>query len=346
MSHRVASRSVKRYVVIAALVVLAWTPAFAQDEEPTDNWEDQSPHKSGYVAVKGTKLHYLDWGGRGEALVFLPGFGATAHLFDDIAPKFTDRFRVLALTRRGHGESGKPGGGYDAKTLVEDVRRFLDALNIDRVNLAGHSAARLELTLFARTYPKKVLRLVYLDNAYYYPEYSAGLDRHDQIRPKAPRPADTSKVTLDDVRAARKFASGQVWSDAMEADLRASHIFQLDGRLATQVTRDASAEYRKTLESDATDYSHLKVPVLSIYALAGSVEEIYPSIPATTDAATRATLQKSLDALNAMKKAHAQRFKKEVARARIVFLPNTIHHLFVQRQDDVVREMRAFLLGN
>jgi hypothetical protein len=34
--------------------------------------------------------------------------GCSAHLFDQIAPRFTDKFRVLALTRRGQGESDIP----------------------------------------------------------------------------------------------------------------------------------------------------------------------------------------------------------------------------------------------
>ena len=52
----------------------------------------------------------------------------TAHIFDDLVPKFTDHFRVLALTRRGFGQSDKPASGYDTKSLVQDIVEFLDAL--------------------------------------------------------------------------------------------------------------------------------------------------------------------------------------------------------------------------
>jgi hypothetical protein len=51
--------------------------------------------------VNGVKLHYLDWDGKGEVLLSLPGLSCTARIFDGLAPKFTDHFRVLALTRRG-----------------------------------------------------------------------------------------------------------------------------------------------------------------------------------------------------------------------------------------------------
>ena len=107
--------------------------------------EDKSPHTSRFVTVNGVKLHYLDWGGQGETLLFIAGPEDNAHTFDGLAPEFTDHFRVLALTRRGFGESDKPEMGYDIPTLADDVRRFLDAMKINRVNLVGHSAGGNEL---------------------------------------------------------------------------------------------------------------------------------------------------------------------------------------------------------
>lgn len=86
--------------------------------------EDKSPHTS--VTGNGIRLHYLDWGGKGEALLFLAGSGDNAHAFDEMAPKFTDRFRVLALTRRGYGESDKPETGCDVATLTGEFGRYED----------------------------------------------------------------------------------------------------------------------------------------------------------------------------------------------------------------------------
>jgi pimeloyl-ACP methyl ester carboxylesterase len=96
-------------------------------------------------------------------LLLLAGMGNDAHSFDQFAPKFTDRFRVLALTRRGFGQSDKPATGYDTDTLVADSRAFLDMLKIKRVSLIGHSFAGWELIRFAELYPDRVDRLVFLD---------------------------------------------------------------------------------------------------------------------------------------------------------------------------------------
>ena len=77
-----------------------------------DAWVDTAHHKPGFVTVApGVRLHYLDFGGTGQPLVLLAGLGNTAHAYDDFAPALTDRFHVIALTRRGFGESSHPDSG-------------------------------------------------------------------------------------------------------------------------------------------------------------------------------------------------------------------------------------------
>ena len=46
----------------------------------------------------GTRIEVLDWGGTGDAVMFVHGFGLNAHIWDDIAPRLTNEHRVLALT--------------------------------------------------------------------------------------------------------------------------------------------------------------------------------------------------------------------------------------------------------
>jgi len=119
-----------------------------------------------YVTVNGVRLHYADWGGTGEALLFLmPNGGSIVRQFGAIAPQFTDRFHVMGLTRRGLPPSERPASGYDTATLVRDIVAFLDLMGIERVNLAGHSVAGAEMTRLAGSYPQRVSKLVYMDAA-------------------------------------------------------------------------------------------------------------------------------------------------------------------------------------
>jgi pimeloyl-ACP methyl ester carboxylesterase len=126
---------------------------------------DTSRHKSSFVTANGIKLHYLDWGGSGDVLLLLAGQGYDAHAFDGFAEKFTDRYHVIGLTRRGFGESAAPKSGYDTATRVKDIREFLDVLKIKKANIAGHSMAGSEMTAFTIRNSNRVLKLVYLEAA-------------------------------------------------------------------------------------------------------------------------------------------------------------------------------------
>jgi pimeloyl-ACP methyl ester carboxylesterase len=117
------------------------------------------------VDVFGVRLHYLDWGGTGDTLLFLPPSCETAHIFGDIAPAFTDRFRVLGLTTRGCAQSG-PADAYDLDAQLREVDEFLSALQLEHATLAGFSAGGGKVIRFARLYPSRVTKLVVLDSVY------------------------------------------------------------------------------------------------------------------------------------------------------------------------------------
>jgi pimeloyl-ACP methyl ester carboxylesterase len=135
---------------------------------------------SNFLTINGVRLHYLDWGGNGPALVFLSGMGCSVYIFGSIAPRFADWFRVVALDRRGHGDSDYPEVGYDPETLADDLRQFLDGVGIERAVLVGHSMAYVELTRLAVLRPERVLGLVFLDAAYdpSRPDYKAAYQKN------------------------------------------------------------------------------------------------------------------------------------------------------------------------
>ncbi|MFE8602200.1 alpha/beta fold hydrolase [Archangium violaceum] len=113
--------------------------------------------------AENVELEVLDFGGRGPALVFLPGLGNTGHVFDTFAPEFTAAHHVYSVTRRGFGSSSWPEQGYDTATLGEDVVRVLDGLGLAKASFVGHSAAGPELTWVATHHPERVEKVVYLD---------------------------------------------------------------------------------------------------------------------------------------------------------------------------------------
>src|SRR3954468_4956155 len=158
--------------------------------------------RHGFAPVNGIKLHYIDWGGAGPSILFLPGLGDSADSFDSLAPRFTDRFHVWGLTRRGQGQSDKPTSGYDPQTLASDIQSFMETMRIQRTTLIGFSVAGSEMTRFATLYPNRVDRLVYLDAA---DDYKSGYELATNPRTKYPLPLPDPPDPLGAiVRAARE----------------------------------------------------------------------------------------------------------------------------------------------
>ena len=172
-------------------LILLTALATAASAQPTP--DDRKPEPR-FATVNGIKLHYLDWGGTGAALLFLTSLGGSAGDFQPLAINFTGHFHVLGLTRRGQGQSDKPDTGYGTSQLVDDIRAFLDLMHIKRATLVGFSLAGNELTEFASLYPRRVVKLVYLDAAYDLAE-NAELGRKAQLN--LPPVPGSDKATLE-----------------------------------------------------------------------------------------------------------------------------------------------------
>ena len=95
--------------------------------------------KEGYFTTNdGYRLHYIE-AGSGDLLVMIPGWSQTAAQFKYQIDGLSDRYHVIAIDMRGHGDSDKPDHGYRIHRLSKDVHDFLVANDFTRVTLAGHS---------------------------------------------------------------------------------------------------------------------------------------------------------------------------------------------------------------
>jgi pimeloyl-ACP methyl ester carboxylesterase len=157
--------------------------------------------RDAFARLPNVTLHYVDWGGTGPLLLFLTGLGDSAQAFDILAPQFTDRARVLGLTRRGQGQSDAPGSGYDPSTLASDILALLDLVGVEKVTLVGFSAAGSEMTYLAGAHPQRIDKLVYLDAAN---DNRSAYELATNPRSKCPLPLPDPPATLGQiVRASR-----------------------------------------------------------------------------------------------------------------------------------------------
>ena len=120
----------------------------------------ESSYQSTFVEAGGLRLHYLDFGGEGLPLVLIHSEAWDAYTYKNFGGRFTDRNRVLAVTRPGYGQS--QGEHYDVPSQSESLIAFLDALDIERAVFAGNSSATSELTYLAEHHPERVAGVVYL----------------------------------------------------------------------------------------------------------------------------------------------------------------------------------------
>jgi esterase len=91
------------------------------------------------IELDGGSFRYREAGASTAApVVLLHQLGRDAHDWDTVSAALADRFRVLALDLRGHGESPR-APPFTFEQMRDDVVRFADALRLERFSLVGHS---------------------------------------------------------------------------------------------------------------------------------------------------------------------------------------------------------------
>ena len=114
-----------------------------------------------YLTVKdGLKLHYRDYPGSSDRLPILCLHGLTRNSrdFEELAERYSPRFRVLALEFRGRADSDfdPQPMRYNPLTYAGDVIEFLDQLGIDQAIFVGTSLGGLVTMTTAAMQPQRI----------------------------------------------------------------------------------------------------------------------------------------------------------------------------------------------
>jgi pimeloyl-ACP methyl ester carboxylesterase len=309
----------------AALAVLASLIALSA---PPDN----APHTRRFVEVNGARLELLDFGGHGPVMVFLPGFRNTAHVFDDLAPEFTDRFHVVALTPRGIPVSGAPDSGYTIAQLAADVHTLLDSLGAHSAILAGHSIAGAIMTKFGEAYPAQLTAAIYLDASF---DYASAARRGS--RPGRPVPVDVTSSAYE--KWAHRYTDA-VWSAPVKAAAQADRdAWDID---STDVARRLALT--EPLRTEVRSHPHEPwrnpAPSLALCSIRGIDRAIGWLTP---DSARWADAKRFYDDDVKEQRAECFRFAQRSHNATVIEVDSG-HYVFFDQRDLVVWEMRAFLL--
>ncbi len=127
-----------KFISTAALAGLAACQNMGADTKAAAGNPAGAITEGSFITSDGVKLYNLE-AGKGQPLVMIPGWSQSAAQFKHQLSGLSDKYRVIAIDMRGHGESDKPTYGYRIHRLSADVHEFLAAKGLRNVVLAGHS---------------------------------------------------------------------------------------------------------------------------------------------------------------------------------------------------------------
>jgi pimeloyl-ACP methyl ester carboxylesterase len=109
----------------------------------------------------GVTIHYAEQGDpTGEPVILLHGFTDSLVSWNRVLPLLPSGLHVFALSNRGHGDSSRPESGYTLPQFAADVLAFMDAVDLPRATVVGHSMGSLIAQQVAIAAPHRVTRLV------------------------------------------------------------------------------------------------------------------------------------------------------------------------------------------
>ncbi|MBV8458400.1 MAG: acetoin dehydrogenase dihydrolipoyllysine-residue acetyltransferase subunit [Acetobacteraceae bacterium] len=119
------------------------------------------------MEVGGRQIRYLETGGQNEGrpIVLVHGFGGDLNNWLFVQPALTERHRVLALDLPGHGGSTKEVGAGDLGALSAALSGFLNAIDVVKAHLVGHSLGAAVVLRTALDHPSQVASLTLISPA-------------------------------------------------------------------------------------------------------------------------------------------------------------------------------------
>ena len=274
----------------------------------------------GTVQVGDLRLHYQAWGMAGHpTLVLVHGLGSSCHIWDLVAPILADRYHVLALDQRGHGESDQPDDGYDFPTIVADLAGFLDALDVrERAVLVGHSWGASVVLRFATTFPDRAAGIVLVDGGTTSP--GDGMSWEQTLERLTP--PDIDGMRWQDLRERMASSNGIYRDPRVETVQRSLFHIDADGRLRRRLRIPNHLRILRALweERPAELLSQVRCPIL-----------LLPARQASDEAEWLASKARGVELAHRLQPA-----------VRVRWFDDTIHDVPLQRPAELADEILAF----
>lgn len=128
------------------------------------------PWNSARLTANGIEIHYLRTGGDRPPVVLLHGLTDNAGCWSRLARDLAPDYDLIMPDARGHGLSAAPEQGYAVADRLADLAGLIDALQLDRPALLGHSMGGLTAAAAAAAIPERIRGVILEDPAFISPE--------------------------------------------------------------------------------------------------------------------------------------------------------------------------------
>lgn len=264
---------------------------------------------------------FLEYGVAGPAdapvLLLLHAIRNTKMLFAGIVPELAQRYRVIAVDLRGHGNSAKDEP-YSFEAIVDDLVGLLDAEEADRVTVAAASFSAVPAQMLAVREPRRITGLILMDGGFYRLSDMPGFDLATVVE----RLVTTRFPSVEEAERqfADRYGEGNLPRGWMEDELEQKE----DGGYGYRLSEQAFSAYFHAYETYDKErlFGQLSCPVLLLVA----DENRLP------DDEQRTFYHDALAS-----------YREAVKWARIKSIPDSLHLLMVTNPRDTVEEIKDFI---
>ena len=122
-------------------------------------------YRSSNIVLRHQRFHFLEWGAAdAPTIVLLHGGHQSCNSWDLVSLHLAQKYRVLALDQRGHGDSEwARDWDYSNNTMALDAEAFIRAIGLEKPIVMAHSRGGRKSMLLARNAPGIMRGLAIVD---------------------------------------------------------------------------------------------------------------------------------------------------------------------------------------
>jgi pimeloyl-ACP methyl ester carboxylesterase len=150
------------FVLLGLTVAVATAVFWTSDLKKVELEEKYSNSSSQFINVDDDRIHLQDTGNKeGPAIVFIHGFGASLHTWEEWSKDLNADYRVIRFDLPGFGLSGPDQkGDYSDDRTNLILLEIMNQLKLKKINIVGNSIGGRMAWYFTAKYPELVSKLV------------------------------------------------------------------------------------------------------------------------------------------------------------------------------------------